>query len=101
MAVDQARLAALSSWEQIVLVVDSTIGKQLRDAAGSELAIETFGDTVADEATGTLRIRCLDFGRFVAWSRAEDLNLNPVLESFAYTYLKWLKEQAAAPTAGQ
>eukprot|EP00971_Amphidinium_carterae_P165922 3288738-Amphidinium_carterae.1 len=79
MAVDEARLAALSSWEQILMVdaEASTVGMQLKAAAGSELAMETLGDTVADKATGTLRIRCLDFGRFVAWSRAEGLDLNP------------------------
>eukprot|EP00971_Amphidinium_carterae_P211157 4189995-Amphidinium_carterae.1 len=66
MAVDEARLAALSSWEQILMFEAdaSTVGKQLKADDGMNLAIETLGDTVADKATGTPRIRCLDFGRF-------------------------------------
>eukprot|EP00971_Amphidinium_carterae_P322779 6415443-Amphidinium_carterae.1 len=52
-SVDEARLAALSSWEQTLLVSPnaSTVGKQIQSTMGTELAMETLGDTLADKAT--------------------------------------------------
>eukprot|EP00971_Amphidinium_carterae_P034481 678713-Amphidinium_carterae.1 len=57
LAVDEARLAALSSWEKLLLVDPeaSTVGRQLHAAVEAGLAMDTLGDTVADKATGTLR----------------------------------------------
>eukprot|EP00971_Amphidinium_carterae_P133579 2645502-Amphidinium_carterae.2 len=104
--VDEARLATLSSWEKLLL--DASGPRSIdrwaavaRGCRGIGLAMDTLGDTVADKATETLRVRALDVGRFVTWSMAQSISMNPILESTGYTYLKWMQDQSAAPSAGQ
>eukprot|EP00971_Amphidinium_carterae_P093238 1845066-Amphidinium_carterae.1 len=63
--------------------------------------MESLVDTMAEKATGTIRIRALDFSKYLVWTQTMGIDTDRVMESAVYQYLVNLRNTGAARTTLQ
>eukprot|EP00971_Amphidinium_carterae_P234213 4647548-Amphidinium_carterae.1 len=63
--------------------------------------MESLVDTLAEKATGTIRIRALDFSKYLLWAQNLGVDHDSVTESAAYQYMVHLRNSGAAKTTLQ
>eukprot|EP00971_Amphidinium_carterae_P241122 4787175-Amphidinium_carterae.1 len=93
--------AVLVVWRHLVEVAPaaSSLGKWINSEPNVDAKMAIIADTFASKATGTVRLRGRDFGRFVAWATSEKVDLNPICESIAYSYCLSLRADGASRTS--
>ena len=99
--VDEARQAVVLAWLRLIRGREllSRVGKQIRDLPEEDQKVQVLLDTFADKATNTLRMRSLDFTKFVAWLTEGGTDKEIIHEATVYQYVCSLRANSRARTA--
>eukprot|EP00971_Amphidinium_carterae_P209509 4155985-Amphidinium_carterae.1 len=99
--VDDARQAVLAAWLKLLTGREarSLVGRQLQAVGEEEDRMQSLVDSLAEKSTSTLRIRALDFGRFLSWVIQDGLDEESVTELVAYQYTSHLRTFGAAKSS--
>eukprot|EP00971_Amphidinium_carterae_P051668 1016921-Amphidinium_carterae.1 len=99
--VDEPRQVALEAWLHILEGYPgaSKVGAQVSKKQDKEAKIQLLRDSLEHKATGTLRIRALDFKRFLGWMEDCFRNASDIVEEDCYDYCVELRIRFAAPTS--
>eukprot|EP00971_Amphidinium_carterae_P069736 1379849-Amphidinium_carterae.3 len=101
--VDDPRQHALMVWLRIIADREhrSLVGRQLKLLESDAERMESLVDTLAEKATGTIRIRALDFSKYLLWAQQLGVDNDELKESTSYQYMIHLRNSGAARTTLQ
>eukprot|EP00971_Amphidinium_carterae_P342178 6481397-Amphidinium_carterae.1 len=103
--VDEPRQVVLAAWMKVLRDHHraSTTGTQLSQVITDdveETRMQILRDVVEDKSTSTLRVRALDFNKFMAWAVGQGESTSEgISEELAYKYCVHLRENLSAATS--
>ena len=66
---------------------------------GKDGQLEILGDVLEEKATATIRMRALDFGRFIRWAESVGASSLDIAEALAYDYCRFLRASHSSSTS--
>ena len=98
---DSARTATLEAWWNLLTSYpkNSKVGILLTKEKDKIDQLEVVSDVLAEKATATIRMRALDFGRFVRWAESVGAGSLDIAEALAYDYCRFLRSNHSSATS--